>query len=377
MSFPADLFTDHTLRTVALGAGLAGAGAGALGTFAVLRRQSLVGDAISHAALPGVALAFLAGALTGGGWGKHPLALLAGAFVAGWLGMLCVALVTRTTRIKSDTALGIVLSVFFGLGLMLLTIIQNMPTASKAGLDKFLFGNAATILTQDVVVIAVVTLAALAALALCWKEFKLLSFDPEFMAVQGGRMAFFDILLTTLIVVAIVTGLQTVGVVLMSALLVAPAAAARQWSDRLGVVTALAALFGALSGVTGAALSSSVPRLSTGPTIVLVVSAIVLVSLFLAPARGLLWAHLRHLRLHREVRTSTVLVALYNLAGHHSSPHHPHSAEALDAVGVHAAANTLGQLEQRGLVERSGDDWRLTTAGVTAAEEQLAAGGAQ
>jgi len=213
-------------------------------------------------------------------------------------------------------------------------------------------------------------------LALCFKEFKLLSFDAEFMAVQGWRTNFVDILLTTLIVVAIIIGLQTVGVVLMSAMLVAPAAAARQWSNRLGFVVALAALFGALSGVIGAGLSSSIERLSTGPTIVLVVSAFVLISLFLAPARGMLWAHLRHRRLHREVEVKTVLVGLYNLAGHHDDPYYPHSADTLDAVGVHSAENTLGQLQQRGLVERSGSDWRLTADGVKEAEAQLSAGGA-
>ncbi|MBN2081171.1 metal ABC transporter permease, partial [bacterium] len=153
MSVLVDLVTDHTLRTVALGAGAIGAVAGLLGTFAVLRRQSLAGDAISHAALPGVALAFLIGGAAGGGLAKHPLVLLAGAFVAGWLGMLLVMLITRTTRINADTALGIVLSVFFGTGLMLMRIIQDLPTASKAGLDKFLFGNAATMLTADVMTI--------------------------------------------------------------------------------------------------------------------------------------------------------------------------------------------------------------------------------
>jgi len=375
MSLLIDLFTDHTLRIVALGAGAIGAVAGLLGTFAVLRRQSLAGDAISHAALPGVALAFLVGAAAGGGLAKHPLMLLAGAFAAGWLGMLVVTLIKRTTRISADTALGIVLSVFFGAGLMLMRIIQDLPTASKAGLDKFLFGNAATMLRIDVLTIGALGLLAAFVVLAVWKEFKLLSFDPEFMAVQGWPVRWLDILLTTLIVVAIVIGLQTVGVVLMSALLVAPAAAARQWSNQLGPVAALAALFGALSGVGGAVVSSTIPRLSTGPTIVLMASALVLISLTLAPARGLLWEHLRHLRQHREVRVAQVLVGIYRLASEHPDPTHPHDIASLDAVGLHAAGNTMAQLERRGWAQRANGKWGLTQRGVAEARE-LEAGGA-
>lgn len=266
-----NLLFDYTLRTVALGAGVLGAISGALGAFAVLRKQSLLGDAMSHAALPGIAIAFL---LTES---KAPLVLLLGAAVAGWVGTLLVSSVVSTTRIKLDSALGIVLSVFFGFGLMLLTFIQRMPTAAQAGLDKFLFGQAATLVERDVLAMGLLGLPAIALMLLFWKEFKLLSFDPDFGASLGLPMRLLDILLTTLIVVAIVVGLQTVGVVLMSAMVVAPAAAARQWTDRLGVMVGLSALLGALAGVSGAVLSSTTARLPTGPTVVLCISAIVLI----------------------------------------------------------------------------------------------------
>ncbi|MEA2595908.1 MAG: manganese/zinc/iron transport system permease protein, partial [Thermomicrobiales bacterium] len=169
-----DLVYDYTLRTVALGAGTLGIVSGALGAFAVLRRQSLVGDAMSHAALPGIALAYL---LTGS---KAPLVLLLGAAIAGWLGTLLVIGIVRETRVKFDSALGLVLSVFFGFGLMLLTFIQRRPDASQAGLDKFLFGQAATLVERDVVTMAVIGAIAIGALLGLWKEFKLLSFDPDF-----------------------------------------------------------------------------------------------------------------------------------------------------------------------------------------------------
>jgi manganese/zinc/iron transport system permease protein len=351
------LFTDHTLRTVALGAALLGISAGALGSFAVLRRQSLLGDAISHAALPGIALAFL---LTGS---KAPLVLVLGAAIAGWMGTLLVGRVVRDTRVKTDAALGIVLSVFFGFGLVLLTVIQKRPDASQAGLDRFLFGQAATLLQRDVLTIAVLGALVLGVTALFWKEFKLLAFDAEFGASLGFRMPLVDTLLTTTLVVAIVLGLQTVGVVLMSAMVVAPAAAARQWTDRLGRMVVIAGGFGALAGVTGAVLSSGVENLPTGPTIVLSLTAIVVVSLALAPARGLVWARVRAARSRRELHVHEVLRGLGALARQHGADEHPHSAQVLEAVHP-GARHELGVLESRGWARReAGDAWSITGSG--------------
>lgn len=275
-----DLFFDYTLRTIALGSAILGIVSGALGAYAVLRKQSLLGDAMSHAALPGIALAFL---LTGS---KMPLVLILGAALAGWMATLFIMSIVNSTRVKYDTALGMVLSVFFGLGLVLLTVIQKRPDATQAGLDKFLFGQAAALLERDVVTMGILGACAISVTMLLWKEFKLLSFDPDFAATLGFPVRMLDILITTLIVIAIVMGLQTVGVVLMSAMIVAPAASARQWTDNLGVMILLSALFGALAGISGAVLSASVPRLPTGPTIVVCVSAIVVFSILFAPRRG-------------------------------------------------------------------------------------------
>jgi manganese/zinc/iron transport system permease protein len=207
----------------------------------------------------------------------------------------------RTSRVKFDSALGLVLSVFFGFGLMLLTYIQRQPDASQAGLDKFLFGQAATMIQSEVENMAIVGAIALGILLLLWKSFKLLSFDSDFAATIGFPVRALDILLTTLIVVAIVLGLQAVGVVLMSAMIVAPAAAARQWTNRLGVMVLLSAVFGALAGVSGATISSTQTHLPTGPVIVVCVSAIVLFSLCFAPNRGLLWAWFARRRKKEEL----------------------------------------------------------------------------
>ncbi|MBA2384772.1 MAG: metal ABC transporter permease [Actinobacteria bacterium] len=352
-----ELFSDYTLRTVALGSAALGITSGALGTFAVLRGQSLLGDAISHAALPGVALAFL---LTGS---KAPLTLVLGAALAGFLGTLVVLGIVRTTRIKYDSALGIVLSVFFGAGLVLLTYIQQRPDASQAGLDRFLFGQAAALLQRDLVTMAVLGGIALSVMLLAWKELKLLAFDPDFGTSLGFPMRALDVLLTSLLVVAIVIGLQTVGVVLMAAMVIAPAAAARQWTDRLALVAALAAGFGALAGVTGAVLSSEAERLPTGPTIVLCATALVLVSLLIAPRRGLAWKELRRRRDRRRLRLRAVLEDLHALELQHPEGEHGHSA-AVVSVMSGGALRTLRELERRGLVRRLGEDaWALTDAG--------------
>lgn len=284
------LLFDYTLRTVALGTAVLGLVSGTLGAFAFLRRQSLIGDAISHAALPGVVLAFM---LTGI---KGPAVLMAGAAAAGIAGVLLVIAVTRSTRIKQDAALGIILSVFFGFGLMLLTFLQRDPNARQAGLNHFLFGQAATLLGGDVLMMAIFGGAALLLLALFWKEFKLLSFDRDFGASLGFPMPMLEVGITLLLVVAIVIGLQAVGVVLMSAMIVAPAAAARQWTDRLGLMVMLSGLFGAAAGVAGTAISGLASGLSTGPVIVLCISGIAAFSLLFGGSRGIVWAWLRRWR---------------------------------------------------------------------------------
>jgi manganese/zinc/iron transport system permease protein len=361
-----DLLFDYTLRTVALGAGMLGLVAGALGCFAVLRRQSLLGDAISHAALPGIVLAFV---LTGA---KNPLVLVMGAALAGWLGTLVITLILRHSRLPSDTALGIVLSVFFGTGLVLLTWVQQMPTAAQAGLDTFLFGQAATMLTEDVVVIMALGSLSLLAVALFWKEFKLLTFDPEYGATQGLPMRTIDILLTTFLVIAIVIGLQTVGVVLMSALVIAPAAAARQWTNSLGVMVVLAGAFGALAGITGAVISAGVDNLPTGPTIVLAATVLVLLSLALAPERGLVPAAVARRRQRSQLRTDAVLEDLYALAGHHEGEH-AHHVTVLETMRAGRAdvRRTLDVLEERGLARRHGaDGWLITERGRAEVEQE-------
>jgi len=282
----AELLSDYTARNVALGSGLLGVISGVLGCFAVLRRQGLLGDVLAHAALPGICLAYL---LTNS---KSSLVLLLGAAIAGWLAALALLQIVQQARLSEDSALGIVLSTFFAAGITLLTFLTKRGDAQGAGLDRFLFGQAAALIEEDVFVIAVLAAIAIGATALFYKEFKLLTFDALFARSIGLPTQALSVLLTSLVVVAIVIGLQTVGVVLMAAMLIGPAVAARQWTDRLGVMIALAALFGAAAGLAGALISLSAENIPTGPVTILSLTSIVVLSLLFAPARGLVWRRL-------------------------------------------------------------------------------------
>ena len=351
-----DFWTDYTLRTITLGTATLGAVCGMLGSFAVLRKQSLLGDAISHAALPGIALAFL---LTGT---KDGNVLLLGALVTGLLGTFWIRGIVRHTRLKSDTALGLVLSLFFGFGMLLLTFIQRQPNANQAGLDKYLFGQAATLVERDVWIMAAVTGVSLLVLLTFWKELKVLLFDPDYTRTLGFNTRFLDVLITSFIVVAIVLGLQTVGVVLMSAMLLAPAAAARQWTNRLSTMIGLAALFGAAAGVGGTAISASAGNLSTGPVIVLVAAGFVLISFVFSPGRGLLFREIRFRRNRRELNLQKTLNVMYHIARDHEDISHPHAIRILNNFqGFTRGA--LAQLETRELIRIRGNEWSLTEKG--------------
>jgi len=337
---------NYTLRTVALGGALLGIVSGVLGCFAVLRQQSLMGDALSHAALPGVAVVFLLA-------GRELGLLLIGAGVASWLGVQFIQSVTKTTRIKQDAAMGIVLSAWFAAGIALLAYIQARPDASQAGLDTFIFGQAAAIVEQDIQLIAF------------WKEFKLITFDPEFAGAAGFRVQLFSVLLSTLIVVAIVLGLQLAGVVLMVGMLIAPSIAARQWTNKLDQMIILSALFGAFAGGTGAIISAVDANIPTGPLIIVVAFFLVMISIAFAPGRGLLWTWLRSRNDRQRFASQTVRRDLYHYSMDHNSPAVPESF----LVGVRQATAKIGlrQLASEGQVELAGRSWSLTSAGLEAA----------
>lgn len=356
---------SFTARNVLIGATLLGALGGMLGSFALLRRQSLLGDALAHAALPGVCLAYL---VTGA---KSPLPLFAGALVAGLLGSLLILATVRWSRIKEDSAIGIVLSVFFGIGIVLLTYIQKLPSGNQSGLDKYLFGQAATLVEDDLKVMAVLGTLVLATVLVFYKELKLLAFDPGFGASLGLPMRGLEVLLTLLLVVVVVVGLQTVGVVLIVATLITPAAAARQWTDRLGTMVLLSSAIGALAGVAGSLASALVPRLPTGPVIVVVSSGVLIVSLLFAPRRGLVQAFVRERQVADRIRRENLLRDLY-LQGERAGGWDGFVSWPL-LMGVRGQSGrelgrTARALVAAGLAERRDDDLRLTPEGRRQAE---------
>ena len=332
-----------------------------LGSFAVLRKQSLLGDAISHAALPGIAIAFL---ITGA---KDSNTLLLGALISGLIGTFWIRGIVTKTHLKSDTALGLILSLFFGFGMLLLTFIQRQPNANQAGLDKYLFGQAATLVESDVWMMAIVTGICLLVMLTFWKEFKILLFDADYTKTLGFNTKFIDILITSFIVLAIVLGLQTVGVVLMSAMLLAPAAAARQWTNSLSVMVFLAAVFGIFSGVFGTAISASQNNLSTGPVIVLVAGVFVVFSFIFSPSRGLLFKQIRFLKNRRDLELHKTLAFMYHIAETHHNISHPHTIKILNNFQGYTKS-TLQKLVDRGYVTLDGTMWSLTSQGFKTAE---------
>ena len=359
-----NVYYDYTLTVVAFGGAMLGLVSGVLGTFAVLRQQSLIGDALSHAALPGVAIAFLLA-------GRDLGILLVGAGIASWVAINLIGAITQTTRIKQDTAMGMILAAFFAFGIAFLSYIQGRPDASQAGLDKFIFGQAAAIVQQDVILILVVGFISFAVLALFWKEFKLITFDPEFANANGFLVRRLDILLSTLIVVAIVLGLQLAGVILMVGLLIAPAVAARQWTNHLGQMVVLAGIFGIFAGASGAIISAVDVGIPTGPLIIVMASVVVFVSIFFAPGRGLLWVAIRRRGDQRRFAAQNVLRDIYHHGLQHQDPTYPAPESLLVNLRGTAAKIGLQALKTHGVITQQNGGWSLTTTGLKRVENDI------
>lgn len=289
-------FTDPNMRWILMGSLLLGLGSGVIGSFTVLRKQSLLGDTLAHAALPGICIAFMLSGV------KSMGLFMIGAIISGMIATLGIHIITSFSRIKQDAALGITLSVFFGVGVVLMTKIQHSGNGNQSGLDKYMFGQAASMMLSDVYLMGIVSLLLILICALLFKEFKLVSFDPGFARGMGLKVAVLEQLLLLMTVVAVVVGIQAVGVVLVAALLITPAVAARYWSDALGVMVILAGLFGALSGVVGTLISSTLSNLPTGPVTVLSATSIFFASAVFAPGRGLIAKWIQRVRNRRVIQ---------------------------------------------------------------------------
>lgn len=289
------LLSDYTFQMVALGTGVLGIISGIVGTYVTLRQESLLGDALSHAALPGIAIAFMLSQV------KITAMLLVGAVITGLIATVLMQVFSQKTVLKLDSAMALTLSTFFGLGLVLMTYIQRQSNANQAGLSNFIFGQASAMLNSDVQLIVGVSLFILAIITILWRPFKLMTFDMIFAKTLYSNLSVYQFVLSLLIVMTIMIGLESVGVILISSLLIGPSITARQWFDNLLPVMLLSGMIGGLSGVIGTLISSLALRIPTGPAIVVVLSLFLFASLLFAPNKGLIARSLKVKRQRQDL----------------------------------------------------------------------------
>ncbi len=296
---------DANFIWVLVGCALIGAGASLVGTFSYLRKEALVGDAIAHALLPGVALAFILFEQ------KSLTYLFPGAVLAGLFSMWSIDYIQRKSKLKADASIAIVLSVFFSVGIVLITHIQQGEYGNQSGLDAFLFGKAASMLPRDVYLFIGVDATLIAAIFIFYPYLKLFSFDPDFAKTVGLPVRGLRFLLSVLTVLAIATGIQAVGVVLMAALIITPAAAARFYAKELHTMIWMAILFGVVSAILGVMVSYLTPSMPTGPWIVVLLSFIAIFTFFFAPKRGMVQRNASRKKHQKKIIDENVIKLLY------------------------------------------------------------------
>ena len=352
--------SNANVRFVVFGVILLGASTAVVGCFTFLRKKSLIGDAVSHSVLPGICLAFIFTQV------KHPLVLLLGAFISGWLSILSIDFIDKKTRIKADSAIAIVLTVFFGLGIMLLTYIQGTGNAAQAGVDRFLFGQAAALVGNDVWTLGIVCAVLVLAVWLLFKEFKILSFDADYAQSLGLPVRTIEFILSTLTVLAIAVGIQAVGVVMMAAMLITPAAAARYWTNRLGVMITLAAGFGALSAIFGGYISYTAPKMPTGPWIIVAITMIAFFSMTFAPERGFFFKWLKRRRKTAETMDENILKIFFHLGEAEDNMSTPRKITALQKrryFSEEQIRKSLRRLKSKGFVDEQKTGWVISKQG--------------
>lgn len=361
-------FKEPNIRFVVLGSLLMSLSASLVGCFAYLRKQALVGDTVAHSVLPGICIAFM--------WigSKNTPILLLGAFVAGWVSLLGVDYITRHSKIKPDSANAITLSSFFGWGVFLLTLIQQSGNASQSGLDKFLFGNAAALLQSDIWLFLGLALLAVAVVYSFLKHFSILTFDKNFAASIGYPIHALELLLTSLTVIAIVAGIQAMGVVLMAALLIAPAVAARFWSHSLPKMLVVACVIGCIGGWLGAFISYLAPSMPSGPWIVVVLFFMAIFSFTFAPNKGIGARYLAQRRNQKRIQEENILKYIYIAQEEHKIQQYAVAPEELAKLRGNktlAKRSPYKRLCRKGLARQAGVAFQLTQEGVEYAKRMV------
>jgi len=353
-------FKYPNIKYVLFGSILLAISAALVGCFTFLKKKSLIGDAVAHSILPGVCLSFmLAGT-------KNPLLLVVGAFCTGWISILLMDYITSKTKLKEDSAIGLTLSVFFGFGILLLTIIQHSGNAAQSGLDAFLFGKAASLVGQDLIVFSVIAIILIAVIFLFFKGFTLISFDEAFASSIGFPVKKLELLLTSLTVLAVVIGIQAVGVVLMAAMLITPAAASRFWTDNLKYFMIIAASFGVISGITGAYISFIAPSMPTGPWIVMILSIIAILSFLLSPKKGIVFKAIKQYRIKKKYLEENILKAFYQIEERKEDEYlkiQPEDILRMRNFPEKKLLKGLKALSYQGFIEQVNAKWKLTPEG--------------
>lgn len=353
-------FNNANVIYVTIGTMLIGASSAIVGSFSVLQKRALIGDVISHSVLPGICLAFILFET------KNPYILLTGAFISGWISILVVDFITQNSKIKSDAAIGITLSVFFGLGMLMLTSIQHNGNASQSGLDRFLFGKAAAIVGQDLYLITGMSIFLLTVVFIFLKPFTFVAFDKNFALSQGLPVKFYEFVLSSITVLAVTVGIQAVGVILMSALLITPAVAARFLTDKLPVMLIIAAALSSVCCLLGAYVSFVAPSMPTGPWIIVILMTVAMTILFFAPKKGLFIKRMHQQSNFKQILNENVLKLMYQLCEPSDDFTKTLSLKQLidrRDMGENMTKTTLSRLVKLNLVQKNKDGWKLNAEG--------------
>jgi manganese/zinc/iron transport system permease protein len=346
-----------------------GTAAGLVGTFLLLRKRALTADALSHATLPGIAISFMV-MVAFGGDGKSLIGLLIGAFAFGCIGVLAILGIKHTTRLKDDAAIGIVLSVLFGLGLCLLRIATELPSGSAAGLSGFIFGKASSMVASDAITMGFVALSVVVVMVFLRKEWTLLCFDEKFGYVQGWPVLKLDVVLMVMVAVVTVIALQSVGLVLAVAMLIIPAASARYWTTKITSMLIASALIGCLSGWLGGVASALIPRMPTGPIIVLICGFWFIVSFVAGSNDGLILRSVLRLLLNKRIAMQHILRAMWEVCEkENKSIFSTDELVHIRSWNIRVVERLLKRSEKLNyLIKLSGGQWEITEDGVKEAE---------
>lgn len=358
-------FTDPIAQKVIMGIAIIGAVSGVVGTFSFLRKKTLIADAISHSVLPGICLGFM---FVGT---KDPIVLMTGALVIGWISVWLIDYLSSTTKLSEDTAIALVSTLFFAIGSVLLSVISKSQNAEQTGLKNFLFGKAATMTTFDIQVFTVIGVVLIAIVILFFKPFQLVCFNTEFAKSIGVKVKFIEFSLSTLTVMTVAIGIQAVGVVLMSALLIAPAASARYWTNRLSIMIVLAALFGTFSSVIGVMLSTMKNNMPTGPWIVFALFAFTLITLLFAPKKGWFSIKKRNNSNHKKITEENLLKTFYQLKEEGNVTVSSRDFLEKRSVDTHSLQKDLKRMVKHGFLSVKNKVYTLTESGNTEAARIL------